>query len=238
MYSGHTVVAIKVGGAVLREHGDTVALPFGSEYSILIRNLNSVRMQAQVWVDGQDATDGRVIIGSNSALSLERFIKHGHLDAGNRFKFIERTADVEAHRGIGADDGLIRVETWRECIRPQPLQLRYRCPIRPGAPLMAASTASLRPRQAMAFRSFDSRSEAGITVPGSKSDQRFHVSSGFELEPTSTVIVLRLRGHTGVAPVDAPVTVAWKPECETCGKVNDADNRFCSRCGAALEVFA
>lgn len=115
VYKQKCVAAIKVGGKILRESGDTVVLPFGSEYSILLKNMDSVRSKVSVFIDGENATDGtELIIGPNQNLELERFIKHGNLDAGNRFKFIERTEAIEDNRGIKIDDGLIRVEFKRE----------------------------------------------------------------------------------------------------------------------------
>lgn len=117
MYANRFVVAVKVNGQVLRETKDAVALPFGSEYSVLLKNLNSVRSQVKVSIDGEDAA-GTLVIGPNSTLELERFIRNGNLSAGNRFKFIERSAAVEAHRGVKVDDGLVRVEYQFE--RPQP----------------------------------------------------------------------------------------------------------------------
>lgn len=116
MYQDKVVAAIKVNGRVLREQGDTVSLPFGCEYSILVKNLNSVRAQITVAVDGADAA-GQLVIAPNSSIELERFIRNGNLQSGNRFKFIERTSEIEAHRGIGSDDGLIRVEAWRERVQ-------------------------------------------------------------------------------------------------------------------------
>lgn len=111
MYSSKLVVAIKHNGRVLREHGDTVRIPFGAEYSLFIKNKNSVRCLVSVEIDGQDATEGiRLIVPANGSIDLERFIKNGNMNVGNRFKFIERTSKIEQHRGIGAEDGLIRVE--------------------------------------------------------------------------------------------------------------------------------
>lgn len=111
MYSNRLAVAIKVNGKVLREFKDSVLIPFGSEYSILIKNLNSLRCMVRVSIDGQDATEGvSLIVQPNSSIELERFIKGGNLAEGNRFKFIERTSKVEEHRGIGVEDGLVRVE--------------------------------------------------------------------------------------------------------------------------------
>jgi hypothetical protein len=111
MYSNKFVAVIKANGRVLRENNGTVAVPFGSEYSILLKNLNSVRVMAKISIDGQDATEGTwLVLGANTNSEIERFIKNGNLSAGNRFKFIERSPAVEAHRGIGAEDGLVRIE--------------------------------------------------------------------------------------------------------------------------------
>lgn len=111
MYSKKVAAAIKVNGKVLRENGDKVILPFGSEYSVLVKNLNSVRIKFKVSVDGQEATEGTWIIAEpNASVELERFIKNGNWSCGNRFKFIKRTGEIESHRGIKVDDGLVRIE--------------------------------------------------------------------------------------------------------------------------------
>lgn len=109
MYKEQMVAAVKVGGKVLRENGETVVLPFGSEYSVYLKNLNTVRAMVHVEIDGRKVTgDGLVLYGGQS-IDLERFLDNGNLDAGNRLKFIERSAAVEAHRGVGTQDGLVRV---------------------------------------------------------------------------------------------------------------------------------
>jgi hypothetical protein len=114
-YKKNFVCAIKVDGKVLRESSDQVELPFGAEYSVLLKNLDSVRMQARISVDGKDAT-GWLVIAPGQSVDVERFVEN--LDQGNRFKFIERSEAVEAHRGIKAEDGLVRVEFKREKIYP------------------------------------------------------------------------------------------------------------------------
>src|SRR5271157_5608703 len=112
MYSDKLAIAVKVNGKVLREFKDTAFVPFGSEYSLLIKNLNSVRCRVSISIDGKDIADGdSFIINANSSMELERFLKNGNMSKGNRFKFIERTAGVEAHRGgAQVEDGIIRVE--------------------------------------------------------------------------------------------------------------------------------
>src|SRR5271165_3059205 len=101
MHNEKLVTCIKVAGKVLREQKDQVFIPFGTEYSIFIKNLNSVRALVRLNLDGVDVTDGTdLVVGPNSSIDLERFMKKGNLSQGNRFKFIERTGKVEAHRGI------------------------------------------------------------------------------------------------------------------------------------------
>ena len=107
MYSNKLVATLKHNGKVLREQGDTVYLPFGSEYSIFIKNLNTVKAIATIEVDGQ-SIGADIVIDPNKEIDIERFV--GNLTQGNRFKFIERTASVEQHRGIGTTDGIIRIE--------------------------------------------------------------------------------------------------------------------------------
>lgn len=119
MHSNKLVVAVKSRGQVLREFGESVLLPFGSEYSILLKNLNSKRASVKVWIDGSAVTgDCSLVIDPNDSIELERFIKNGNLTKGNRFKFLERTAAVEAHRGIKAEDGLLRIELQYEADCP------------------------------------------------------------------------------------------------------------------------
>lgn len=280
MYQNKIVAAIKVNGKVLREDKDTVTLPFGCEYSILVKNLDSVRAQFTVSVDGQDATEGvRLILESNSSIDLERFIKNGNFDAGNRFKFISRSPEIEEHRGISADDGLIRIEAWKELVykfTPPSLPVAPKWPtyprspiwmnhpvgsrVRPGQPQMrGAPTMDCKGAggssiggQSLGLRSFMgaeasanvvgasaslTQSDVGITVAGSESHQKFHASSGFDLEPTSTVIVLRLKGDVNGEPISKPITVDVRPICSSCGRTGKPLSKFCDRCGTALQIL-
>jgi rRNA maturation endonuclease Nob1 len=81
--------------------------------------------------------------------------------------------------------------------------------------------------------------DVGITVPGSKSTQKFVETTVGALDPAVHNIVLKLVGDLGNnKPVTKPVTVAHKPKCVTCGKQNKAHAKFCVECGTALEIFA
>src|SRR5712664_927417 len=118
MHKKNFVTAIKVDGKVLRESSDRVELPFGSEYSVMLKNLDTVRMQAQISIDGQDAS-GWLVVQPGESVDVERFYRQNS-ERGNRFKFIERTQRIEDHRGVGAEDGLVRVEFRREKVYDTP----------------------------------------------------------------------------------------------------------------------
>ena len=288
MYSNRFVVSLKVGGKILRETSGAVSLPFGSEYEILLKNLNSRRALVKVSVDGQDATEAtKLVLEPNSTVTLERFIKNGNLNSGNRFKFIERTSKIEDHRGIKEDDGLVRAEFWAEkevldvpVIRkhyydewhPRPWYPKPYYPKWPyndgliwklggaqrslggtlqshgfsgqaesGSGMLRCASANVSSAQMMsqsfnmAETSMDSAfNDAGITVPGSESNQQFKTGSWFETESNSSVIVLQLKGVAGSKPVSVPITVDLKPVCPTCGTKNPPNYKFCGDCGTHL----
>lgn len=249
MYSEKLCAAIKSNGKVLREHKDTVLMPFGHEYSIYIKNLNSVRALVNITIDGEDAAPGGLVLYGNQSVDFERFIKNGNLNEGNKFKFIERTANIEQHRGIGVEDGLIRiaykfeeVTKWTSYTHWQNNTL-----LRGGIFGSAYNAGGLHakgmtPSVSAELNSITTQGlagDAGITVPGSHSDQKFQTAGWFATESTEHVMVIKLLGETPEGrKIFEPVTVKHKPKCETCGKQNRAHAKFCVECGTALEIYA
>jgi rRNA maturation endonuclease Nob1 len=77
--------------------------------------------------------------------------------------------------------------------------------------------------------------DVGITVPGSKSEQKFSTTYVGALESTKHSMVFKLLGGEYIKQA---VTVKHKPKCVTCGKQNKATSKFCQECGTALEIFA
>ena len=118
MYGNKLAAAIKVNGKVLREFKDTVYIPFGAEYAITIKNLHTTRAVVNVYIDGDNMVPGGLVLNAGQSVDLERSIKNNNLTEGNKFKFIERTNSVENHRGIGVEDGLVRIEYQFEQPRP------------------------------------------------------------------------------------------------------------------------
>lgn len=264
MYKDKFVLAVKHNGKILREFKEQVYLPFGSEYSLYLKNLNSVRALARVWIDGQLVTENvDLIVPANGHIDLERFIRNGNLNEGNKFKFIERTSAVENFRGVGAEDGLVRIEFRFE--KPQPV---YHWTITPSYTFTTGSgityktmnysntnistkglindcsdSFSIDDTVSCSNTSSEARlsrsvNDAGITAAGSASAQQFTVGSWFPTEDEAHVIVLKLLGQTEKAEVvQQPVTVKVAPKCTSCGRKNKATAKFCAECGTALHII-
>lgn len=114
-YREHFVASLKTNGRVLREHDGVVTLPFGTEYSIYMKNLESRRAAVKIHIDGKHI--GRdLIVEPNDFVEVERFITD--LTHGNKFKFIQKTEEIVEHRGDRVDDGMIRVEFRYEKTKP------------------------------------------------------------------------------------------------------------------------
>jgi hypothetical protein len=253
MYNQKLVASIKANRKVLREFKDTVYIPFASEYSILIKNLNTVRAVVSVFIDGEDQTPGGLVLNAGQEIDLERSIKNNNLKEGNKFKFIERTGAVEQHRGIKLEDGIVRIEYQFE--RP-PISVNTMPAYQWNSILRGVQDGSITASGSSGFPnsatysstsatvnamnvSAQSVNDAGITVAGSKSTQSFSTTYVGALESEKHSIVLKLLGKTlDNKTVTAPVTVKVKPKCTTCGKQNKATAKFCAECGTALEIFA
>jgi hypothetical protein len=271
MYSNKLVASLKANGKILREFKDTVYIPFGSEYSFLLKNLHTQRAVVNIFIDGENIVEGGLVLDPNREVNLERYVKNGNLTEGNRFKFIERTQAVEdGPRGIKLEDGLVRIEFQYEKPYVPPQWNNSSWISASGSTLasynvngmirsvdfskngeITAQAASASVDKYCADNGIINKIEAhdgmatmdwndvGITVPGSKSDQKFSTVTMGTMETEKHSMVIKLLGETpDNKPVLKPVTVERKPECMTCGKKNKAHAKFCSECGTALEIFA
>lgn len=262
MYNNKFVIAVKHNGEVLKEFKDSVYIPFGSEYSVFLKNLNTVRATAKIWIDGDLVTeDVDLVVPPNGSVDLERFIKNGNANLGNRFKFIERNAAVESHRGIGGEDGLLRVEfkfekpaeryTWGptykyDMLREHTLGERvYTKGVTVDASHSEIKDYTTTTCSATTFDSFSlpvsdrmerAVNDVGITAQGSVSNQAFTMTSWFPTENESFSMVLKLLGKTRDSPVDMPILVSTKPQCVSCGRKNKSSSKFCSSCGTSLII--
>ncbi len=266
MYESKLVASLKANGKILREFKDTVYIPFGSEYSFLIKNLNTKRALVYVHIDGESVIENGLVLNAGQEVDLERYVKNGNLSTGNKFKFIERTSSIEKHRGAKLEDGLVRIEFAFE--KEHPMQSffnnnlynksimrgigadTFAVPQGTGSALyssvsgstgdgawLSASSATTNSMNISAQA--QSLNDVGITVPGSQSNQKFTTTTMGVMEAETHNIIFKLLGETeDNKPVLQPVNVKMKPKCNTCGKQNKATAKFCSECGTALGLFA
>lgn len=109
VYQDSFVAVVKCGSKVLRERDGTVFLPFGSSYSLLLKNLESRKASIKVSIDGQNVLGGSsLIIDPNSEAELQGILEGSVVK--NRFKFIQKTKEIQDHRGDRIDDGIVRIE--------------------------------------------------------------------------------------------------------------------------------
>ena len=262
MYNKKFVASIKCAGKIMREQDDTVFLPFGSEYSLLLKNLNSSRALVHIEIDGEHVVPNGLILDTNQSIDLERFVVNGDLNKGPRFKFIEKTEQISDHRGDKIDDGIMRISYQFEKPIINPIiNVYYKSDITDiwGGPYCGpyyGSTTVSDPSYGVDGQIYNANSsvmrgqslgndvgnvqtnivcdDAGITVKGSESDQKFVTGSIGCLENEKHVIILNIRGQIGEQPVEIPVTVARKIQCNICGKKNKTSNKFCGNCGSNL----
>lgn len=256
-YKDHFVTEIKSDGKILRVKDDIVYLPFGAEYSLLLKNLNTRRASVNIEIDGQDVLDNlSLIIGPNQTSELMGFLR-GTV-ATNKFKFIQKTKQIQEHRGDKIEDGLVRVEFAFEKDIPQPYIQNVIKEVHHYNPPFnftyyggqsdwtyvdnqSSGGRGIAPKNIQSFNcSVDNlgvspAQDEGITVKGTEINQNFIYSSMGELE-SSKVIVIKLCGLVGHGVrVSEPITVQTKLTCSICGTKSKSSSKYCSNCGTYLE---
>jgi len=242
VFKDNFVAVVKCDGKILREIDGVVRLPFGSEYSILMKNLDSRRVAVSIDIDGKNVTDGKILINGNSSFELKGRIKDNVV--GHKFKFIEKTEDVVEECGDRIDDGIIRIEyqyeddswywiDWNRWIKPQWTYTIY--PTRTieytdGTSKIWCTSSGY----SYTYSTSNLNNDEGITVDGSDTDQKFVETTSPLLEQTKHVITIKLKGKTTDGPVKIPVTTKDKIKCKTCGKMNKSSNKYCPNCGTRL----
>lgn len=259
MYKNKFAVSIKSGGKLLKEDKDgNVYLPFKSNYSVFLKNLNSRKALVKISIDGEDIGND-IIISPKRSLDLERFL--GDLNSGSKFLFTEKTQKISDYRGDRIDDGILCVEIFFEkevieipVITYKKYYYDYWEPHYPTYPMVtwqySGTNTCDNNSKTITYQSLrsvgesfdtvnccanvDSFNSDGITVKGSISNQQFSLGNISTLESQSTIFIFQLKGikSSGVE-IKEPVTKKSKIICEVCGTENSVVN-FCGECGNYL----
>lgn len=258
MYNNNFVAVIKYNGRILRERDGAVKLPFGSEYSILLKNKNSRKALVRIQVDDKYVLTGgrKLIMEPHETTEIKGFMRN--MSDTNRFKFIKKTKQISKYRGDKIDDGLISVEYWFEKEPdPDPI-IYYNSSYKTNGRIGnfysshadwtytdSQTTSDVRYSSNLNSSSYMNRkssmkskpSDDGITVKGSKIRQDYVYGHINDVESSSSVITIQIKGRTKVAKrkVRKAVTTRTRLTCETCGKKSKSYAKFCSSCGTYLD---
>lgn len=247
------VVAVKAGEKFLRDQDGVVRLPFGTDYNLFLKNINSRDAVVSVSIDGEDVLGGsRLVVNANSKMELLGFLEGQSVK--NKFRFIELTKEVEDRVGYSPLDSLIRLEIRYRKPKPivQEITTTYTYPKweyypwtytsrGTGTYSTSAYTSSAdMPVVAMAscacnFTSNEPCSDVGVTVKGQQCNQEFSSIFIDDLEEQSHVMVIRLSGYReNNNKVETLIGSQEKIECPTCGRKNENKSKYCSNCGTFL----
>jgi hypothetical protein len=119
MYNSGLICCIKTNDKILREHNNIVRLPFGSDYSIYLKNLNTVKAEVKITIDGQDILDGNsLIIDAGRNIDIGRWLLNGDLNRGPKLRFIEKTDTIRETKVETGMDGLVEITYQFEKVWP------------------------------------------------------------------------------------------------------------------------
>lgn len=248
MFRNNMIVALKSGSNFFAENRDEIRIPFGTEYSLYMKNQNDTDSLVSITIDGKDVLSGnKIILRSKSILDLEGFLDGGSVR--NKFKFIERTKEIENHLGIKPDDGIISITFDYEKRKPnyQPYVVYY--PKYEYVPYTITTTNtpssnnpswyttygnSYQPSFTFTVNSINTHpNENGITVRGEDTFQNFGYGWLGEMENNPTTISFRLFGFSDGE--SKPYTKD-RVRCSSCGRTYKISNNFCPNCGTKLQI--
>lgn len=246
MYFEKFVASLKVDGRFLRDESGVVKVPFGTEYELYLKNLESRTAVVAVSIDGKDVLDGnKLVVESNSSMDLLGFMEGQRVR--NKFKFIELTKEVEEDLGYSPEDSLIRIEVWYKKIQPahtivytytyNPYPFPYHWNTYNTGGRGSSSGAISSSNTCVADDSNINccyTSDLGVTVKGNECRQNFGSTYVGELENESHVFVLRLSGYKEDKKVSVVTKTKDKIHCPDCGKANRYSYKFCTNCGKLI----
>jgi hypothetical protein len=260
VFGNNFVVAIKVNGKFIREDKEFVSLPFSTEFSIYLKNMNTRDALVKVEIDSADVLDGNsIILRANSFVELSGFMKGNSVT--NKFKFIKMTEEISNFRGTKPEDGLIRVSykftkpvaekyIYKEIVYPYIYYPYWHYDNQPYRIYGAITTTANTNDGYTTYTCVNAQDNKigfvstvncnfseidGFTVKGQKTQQVFQSSYIGELEDNEYMIILKLIGEKNNKVVEKIVTTQDKKLCSTCGLKNDGDSSYCKRCGTYLE---
>jgi hypothetical protein len=253
MFHKGVAVAVLVNGKVAQDIDQIVRLPFGTEYSLRIKNTHSTPAVVSVSIDGNDVLNGKKLrIAEDNLIDLERHFRDDE-SKGPRFKFIQMTEQIANHRGRKVDDGVVRVRwqyekplewtyTYTDYRYYPPYPWIYVTPPQWSGKIYCSDNIKQPPTGGTGTTNATSASSCyctstnGFTTKGSESHQQFLDVCGGELASEVYEISFQIVGESAGKKVTEVITTRARRECEVCGTTNEPRAKFCNQCGTVLTV--
>jgi len=262
MYQNGFALSIKKDGEFFREQNSCgerqVYLPFGTEYSIYLKNKTDNRAKFKVKIDGKYAHPDKecYVVLPHSSFDLERFCIDGDMNEGERFKFVNVHGSGEEPGE--AKNGLIEVIVMPEkATKPKLRKVKthffrsscesYSSPeVKTGGRLdslcdgqvFGSSTtlnSTIGAHNTVNYCHLESPQEEGVTVGGSQSYQSFIEVPDFK---TSGKITFQLRLKPVKTCAEFTTSYNCYEECKACGGTGlQTDNygidHYCPECNGS-----
>jgi hypothetical protein len=233
MYCQSLVVCIKVDGKIIREDGDKVYLPFGSDYSIYLKNLNTVKCKIpSISIDGENVLDNNaLLLPPDSSIELEGFMENNMVH--NKFRFIEKTEQISQYRGNKPEDGLVCVDYQFQNIMPFTYTLYNSYDVYNNGTCDTEKYKVVYTDRTTSNNitcNCNTVPQEGITVKGQETNQVFNQVSDNDIYGSKFRIILKLLGNKG----NKIITTHDKIKCPTCGRNNKSKFKYCTNCGTYL----
>ncbi len=92
VYQNKFVLCVLVNGNIVKEQSDgSVCIPFGSEYTVRLRNKNNRRVLVVLYIDGENVSEGGFIVNANDYVDIKRPV-----NVDRAFKFVSlQSADAQ-----------------------------------------------------------------------------------------------------------------------------------------------
>jgi hypothetical protein len=250
MQNGKYGVDVIVDGNVIPERVDgTVAVPFGADYAIRLRNDDHRRAEVMIYLDEQNISGDGFVVNGRSSWVLECPV-----DKAVTFRIASSHSQAAAEHGKAGDDvhgekGLIRV-VWRAELNPpyvpglvsrgmnKTFSLDSYTPrggqlLSGGSNLesynVATPCSATIPKGGVSFNA----TSPVVTVEGAHSNQRFVEVKMGTLDTVTTTLLIKMRGYEASTGVPANGT-SYCPNCRT--KTMKLTDKYCRQCGTTLST--
>ncbi len=226
MFHNQFVMSLKYNGKIIRDQKNEVFIPFGSNYSLLMKNLSNRKVVVNLFIDGQHIfNNSALIMKPKSDIELDSF-------DNNKFIFYEKTNidNLKDFYSNDIRDSIIRVEynfEYIEKINTQEHVVQVMIDNKPTWIYNVDSNGTMF----YYYETYPTILDECEKVVTYNNDSKGSIGL---LENSSDVIELIVKGIRFNKKITSPIYTHYKLVCDHCNRKNNNNSVFCSNCGSIL----